>query len=86
MVFILGSGFAQAVMPLVAAARGSGDETRIRRDTRMGLWLSILYGILVYPVFWFSARSCWHLDKSPKSPCMARISCGSPGWAWCRRC
>lgn len=65
-VFILGSGFAQAVMPLVAAARGSGDETRIRRDTRMGLWLSILYGILVYPVFWFSGPILLALGQKPE--------------------
>ena len=36
-IFILGSGFAQAVMPLVASALGAGDETRVRRDARMGL-------------------------------------------------
>ncbi|WP_347312864.1 MATE family efflux transporter [Defluviimonas sp. SAOS-178_SWC] len=51
--FILGSGFAQAVMPMVASALGRGDETQVRRDTRMGLWLSILYGIAIYPaMFW----------------------------------
>lgn len=52
--FILGSGFAQAIMPLVAAALGSGNEVEVRRDTRMGLWLSIAFGIAIYPVFWFS--------------------------------
>lgn len=65
-IFILGAGFAQAVMPLVAAARGSGDETRIRRDTRMGLWLSILYGVLVYPVFWFSGPLLLALGQKPE--------------------
>lgn len=65
-VFILGAGFAQAVMPLVAAARGSGDETRIRRDTRMGLWLSILYGLAVYPVFWFSGPLLLALGQNPE--------------------
>ena len=53
-IFILGSGFAQAVMPLVAQALGQGDETRVRRDTRMGLWLSIGFGVLCYPLFWWS--------------------------------
>jgi MATE family multidrug resistance protein len=51
-VFVLGSGFAQAVMPLVANAVGAGDETQLRRDTRMGLWLSIGFGALTYPLFW----------------------------------
>ncbi|MBU9696923.1 MATE family efflux transporter [Rhodobacteraceae bacterium HSP-20] len=53
-IFILGSGFAQAVMPMVAAALAEGDETQVRRDTRMGLWLSILYGLVCYPLFWWS--------------------------------
>ncbi|MBC7140908.1 MAG: MATE family efflux transporter [Rhodobacteraceae bacterium] len=52
--FILGSGFAQAVMPMVASALGRGDETQVRRDTRMGLWLSILYGVAIYPVMFWS--------------------------------
>lgn len=53
-VFILGSGFGQAVMPMVAQALGRGDEVQVRRDTRMGLWLSIGFGVLCYPVFWWS--------------------------------
>ena len=53
-VFVLGSGFAKAVMPMVAAALGRDDEIRVRRDTRMGIWLSIAYGLMVYPVFWWS--------------------------------
>ena len=35
--FIFGSGFAWAVMPMVAAFVSEGDETAIRRATRMGL-------------------------------------------------
>jgi multidrug resistance protein, MATE family len=53
-VFILGAGFAQAVMPMVAAALGRGDEVQVRRDTRMGIWLSVAYGFLTYPLFWWS--------------------------------
>lgn len=53
-IFVLGSGFAQAVMPMVAAALGEGNDTQVRRDARMGLWLSILYGVLIYPLFWYS--------------------------------
>ena len=53
-IFILGAGFAQAVMPMVASAIGRGDDVQVRRDTRMGLWLSIAFGVLVYPIFWWS--------------------------------
>lgn len=52
--FILGAGFGKAVMPMVATALGLGDETQVRRDTRMGIWLSILFGIAIYPAFWWS--------------------------------
>lgn len=51
-IFIFGSGFAQAVMPMVASAVGRGDEVQVRRDARMGLWLSIGFGLLTYPLFW----------------------------------
>ena len=52
-VFIVGAGFAQAVTPLVASAAEEGDETQVRRVTRMGLWLSIFYGLAVtVPFFW----------------------------------
>ena len=54
MFFILGSGFGIAVMGMVASAMGRGDETQVRRETRMGLWLSILYGLAIVPFMWFS--------------------------------
>lgn len=53
-VFILGAGFGQAIMPLVAQAIGRGDSTQVRRDARMGMWLSVGYGLAVLPIFWFS--------------------------------
>ncbi|MBV7410302.1 MATE family efflux transporter [Maritimibacter sp. DP1N21-5] len=49
------SGFAWAVTPLVAAAAEAGDNQRIRRATRMGLWLVLAGGVLCLPIFWFSA-------------------------------
>ncbi|MDE4131974.1 MATE family efflux transporter [Phaeobacter sp. QD34_3] len=52
--FMLGAGFAFAVMPLVAAAAGAGEERQIRRTTRMGLWLSLGYGVIALPAMWYS--------------------------------
>ena len=49
--FIFGSGFALAVMPMVASFAASEDEQGIRRSTRMGLWLSLAFGIGVLPAF-----------------------------------
>lgn len=65
-VFILGSGFAQAVMPLIAAALGRGDETEVRRDARMGLWLSLAYGLLTYPLFWSAELWLRALGQAPE--------------------
>ena len=53
-VFIFGSGFAWAVTPMVASALSQDDERQVRRVTRMGLWLSILFGLLTVPVFFFA--------------------------------
>ena len=65
-IFILGAGFAQAVMPMVATAIGRGDDVQVRRDTRMGLWLSIGYGVLVYPLFWWSEPLLLGLGQKPE--------------------
>ena len=70
--FILGSGFAQAVMPMVPAAMGRGDETQVRRDTRMGMWLSIAFGIAIYPVFWLSEPLLLALRQDPHLSELAR--------------
>ena len=64
-IFILGSGFAQAVMPMVASELGRGNEVQVRRDTRMGLWLSIGFGVIAYPLFWFSAPILLALGQKP---------------------
>lgn len=71
-IFILGSGFAQAVMPMVAASLGEGDETQVRRDTRMGLWLSALYGVLTYPLFWNSGPVLLALGQKPEVAALAQ--------------
>jgi multidrug resistance protein, MATE family len=65
-VFILGSGFAQAVMPMVAQSIGAGDETAVRRAARMGLWLSIAYGAACYPLFWYAEPVLLALGQEPE--------------------
>jgi MATE family multidrug resistance protein len=69
--FILGAGFGQAVMPMVAAALGRGDEVQVRRDTRMGLWLSIGFGVAIYPVFWWSGPLLLALGQAPDIAALA---------------
>lgn len=71
-VFVVGSGFAKAVMPMVAAALGRDDETQVRRDTRMGIWLSVGYGLAVYPIFWWSEPILLALGQDPEVSLIAQ--------------
>ncbi len=71
-VFVVGSGFAKAVMPMVAAALGREDETQVRRDTRMGIWLSMAFGVAVYPIFWWSGPILLALGQDPEVSALAR--------------
>lgn len=69
--FILGSGFGIAVMGMVASALGRGDETQVRRETRMGLWLSILYSLLTLPAFLWSGTILSALGQRPEVAALA---------------
>ena len=64
-VFIFGSGFAWAVTPMVASALAQNDERQVRRVTRMGLWLSVFFGILVIPVFFFAEVILLAIGQEP---------------------
>lgn len=54
LLFIMGSGFAFAVAPMVASAEASDQGTQVRRITRMGMWISLIYGVAVLPLMWWS--------------------------------
>ena len=53
-IFIIGSGFSFAIVPLVAAYDAKGDHIKVRRVARMGLWISFIYSILALNLFLFS--------------------------------
>lgn len=53
-IFLFGSGFAWAILPMVATHSARDEDTQIRRVTRMALWLSAFYFLLVLPLMWFS--------------------------------
>ena len=63
--FLFGSGFAMAVMPMVASFDAEGDETGIRRATRMGLWLSLGFALLVMPLMIWSEPVLRALGQGP---------------------
>ncbi|MEZ5888092.1 MAG: MATE family efflux transporter [Paracoccaceae bacterium] len=70
--FILGAGFGIAVMGMVASALGRGDDTQVRRDTRMGLWLSLLYSLFTLPVFWYSGSILLRFGQEPHIAALAQ--------------
>ncbi len=49
-VYLVGIGTAQAVMPMIANAQGADDSDRIRRVFRMGTWITVSYAAAVLPV------------------------------------
>lgn len=79
-VFLFGSGFAFAVMPLVAAAAETDDDTRVRRVTRMGLWISTGFALAVMPFLWFSAPLLRGLGQSPMLADAAQDYLRIMGW------
>ncbi|MEI4263662.1 MATE family efflux transporter [Roseovarius sp. D0-M9] len=69
--FIMGSGFAFAVMPMVATAVAEGDERQVRRITRMGAWASLLFAALVLPVMIGSESLFLLLDQNAGTSALA---------------
>ena len=65
-IFILGSGVAFAVMPMVSSAAAVEDDTTVRRSTRMALWLSVIYGICALPIFYMSEAIFLGLGQQPE--------------------
>lgn len=63
--FILGSGFALAVLPMVATAAERADWTEVRRVTRMGLWLSTAISLVMFVPMWFSAPLLVGMGQDP---------------------
>ncbi|MCU4653575.1 MATE family efflux transporter [Roseibacterium sp. SDUM158016] len=65
-VLILGMGFGLAVMPMVAAAASNEDVQAVRRVTRMGLWIGILFSLAILPALWFSGAILLALGQAPQ--------------------
>ncbi len=62
---IVGSGFAQALMPVVAAAVSSGETPRVRRATRMAMWISVAFGALAMPIFLLAETILLSIGQNP---------------------
>lgn len=78
--FIMGSGFAFAVMPMVATAVAAGDDTQVRRVTRMGCWASLIFAALALPVMLMSETLFLVLGQNPQTAALAAEYLDIAGW------
>jgi len=78
--FLMGSGFAWAVMPMVAAYHAERDETNVRRATRMGLWLSFGFAMLALPLMMWSEPILLALGQTPTVAALGSEYLMIAGW------
>ena len=79
--FIMGSGFAFAVMPMVAAASENGEgDGQIRRVTRMGMWISLIYSALALPPLIYSEPILLAIGQEPNIAAEAASYLAIAGW------
>lgn len=64
-VFILGSGFSTAAIPLATHALAIGDERGVRRSIRMGMWASLAFSLVSIPIFLYSEPILVALGQKP---------------------
>ena len=63
--FVLTWGFAQALVPLAAAAAARGDTQAVRRATRMGAWAVIAATTVLMPILWGTGTWLLWLGQDP---------------------
>lgn len=80
-VFIFGTGFSAAVVPLVAYALGQDDQVGVRRSVRMGLWIVLAYGFVTAPILWFSGPILLSLGQAPDVAALAQGYLRIAQWA-----
>lgn len=68
---MLGSGPAQAIMPIAAQAEGRGDVRAVRRSVRMGLWISVIYCALCMVPLWFLEPILLAIGQDPEVTALA---------------
>ncbi len=66
LLFLMGAGFAFAVMPMAAEAASRDDIVRTRRVTRMGLWLSVIFSAAALPIMFWSNALYLILGQEPR--------------------
>lgn len=70
-IFILGTGFSTAAIPMATHALGQGDERGVRRAIRMGMWASLAFSIVSLPLFFYSEPILLALGQKPDVAALA---------------
>ncbi len=79
--FLMGSGFAFAVMPMVAAASENDfGDAQIRRVTRMGLWISLIYSGLALLLMVYSEPLLLMIGQAPDLASDAAVYLSIASW------
>ena len=63
--FIATSGFAFAILPMVAKSMAEDDSQSARRATRMGLWVSTLAAALLFLPMWYAGPLLEAMGQDP---------------------
>jgi MATE family multidrug resistance protein len=79
-IFIFGSGFSTAVVPLAAHAVAQDDKMRVRRAVRMGLWVVILFSTLSAPAIWYAEPVLLFAGQDPHVAKLAGDYLQVAGW------
>ena len=81
LILLLGMGFGLAVMPMVASAAANDDRRQVRRVTRMGLWIALIFSALVMPIFWFSGPLLLAVGQTEQVAADTQLYLRIAGWA-----
>lgn len=68
---MLGSGFAYALMPVIAQAQARGETRQVRRNVRMGLWIAFGYASLCMLPLWHLETLLGHFGQDREVSALA---------------
>jgi multidrug resistance protein, MATE family len=80
-IFIFGSGFAAAVVPLAAQAYAQGDIQQVRRAVRMGLWVVLAFSAVTMPLIYLGEQVLLILGQDPHVSKLAASYIHIAGWS-----
>jgi MATE family multidrug resistance protein len=80
-IFIFGSGFAAAVVPLAAQAYARGDIQQVRRAVRMGMWVVFLFSAMIIPLIYAGEQVLIALGQDPHVASLAASYMHIAGWS-----